>query len=409
MRISTNQIYLRGLNNMLTQQTLLNKYQEQLSSQKKVQTAADDPIAAAQISLMRHRIDSTTQLQKNRNSAESALSLSEGVLSNGVNILQRVRELQVQAGNNSLSDADRKALAGEARVLLDQLFDLGNSQDSNGNYLFSGSRTEAAAFSRGANGQYIYNGDDTQRFQAVSSGTTLATNDTGSDLFMRIKNGNGVFTVSETGNAGTVSATSGSLINSSAYIADNYTVQFALNSSNQMVYLVSGVSSGNVIPPTGNVDDAPLYESGSTVSFNGMEITLAGEPVAGDSFSVMPAANESIFSTINRMIDNLNRPCSSPSDKASIVTENNQILEQLDSGLGNFLNFQAKAGARLNQLQIIEQLNGDVIETSTTTLSSLEDTDIGEAIIKLNQQMIYLQTAQQTFVKIQGLSAFNFI
>lgn len=408
MRITTNQIYLRGLNNMMDQQTRVNKYLEQ-SSGKRVQTAADDPIAAAQISLMRQRIESTTQLEKNRSTAESTLSLQESVLYNGVNVLQRIRELQVQAGNNSLSESDRKSLGDEISVLLDQMLDLGNSKDSNGNYLFSGSKTETTAFTKTGSGQFTYNGDDFQRFQSVSSGAKIAISDPGSDIFMRIKNGNGTFTVSQIGNTGTASSTSGSLVDATAYIPDNYTLQFALNSSNQMVYLVSGASTGAVIPLTGNVDDAPLYQSGQTVSFNGMEITLSGDPVAGDSFSIAPAANESIFSTISRMVTNLNKPFVTASDKANTQTEHNQLLDQLDSGLNNLLDFQAKTGARLNQLQMVEQLNGDVIQTSTDTMSQLEDADMAEVAVQLNLQMIYLQAAQQSFVRIQNLSVFNYL
>lgn len=411
MRITGNQIFLRGLNNIMRQQVVTAKLQNEVSSGKKVQYPSDDPIAAAKIDLMNQRINYGQRLEKNRESAQGVLQFEESILSNSSTVLQRLRELQVQAGNGSMTDKDRKALADEARTLLDQLQGLANTQDSNGNYLFSGSKSTAQTITRDASGQYVYNGDQTQRFQPISSGLQTAVSDNGADLFMRIPNGNGRFTVAETAtpNTGDVSATSGSVVNNAAYVVDDYTIQFVLNSQNQLVTMISGTTSGNVIPATGLPDDAPLYSSGSAITFNGMEVTLTGTPNPGDAFAIEPSSNESIFSTVNKMIANLNRPFTTPNDKARVQTENNQILEQLDTSLGHVLDFQAQVGARMNQLEVAENVNKDLIDISTQSLSQLEDVNMEEAIVQLNFQKMYLEIAQKTFVSIQGLSIFNYM
>ncbi len=396
---------------MLRQQAETLRLQQQISSQKKVEYPSDDPIAAARIDLMKQRISYGERLQRNNEAAQGTLKFEESVLSNGVNVLQRLRELQVQAGNNSLTENDRKALADEAEVLLNQLQGLANTQDSNGNYIFSGSKSSAQTITRDVSGQFVYNGDQTQRFQTITSGLDVALNDNGADLFMRIPNGNGRFTVAETAtpNTGNAVATSGSVVDNAAYIADDYTLQFVLNTANELVVMVSGVASGNVIPPSGDPDDAPLYTSGATISFNGLELTVTGTPSAGDSFAIEPAASESIFSTVANMIDNLRQPFSTPTQKAHTQTRNNQILEQLDSGLGNIIDHQSKVGARLNQLDVAEKVNIDLVDISTETKSGLEDANLAEVAVALNLQLTYLQIAQQTFASIQGLSAFNFI
>ncbi|OCH98139.1 flagellar hook-associated protein 3 [Legionella jamestowniensis] len=411
MRISTNQIFMRGLNNMLAQQMETLKLQQQMSSQKKLQSPSDDPITASKIDLMKQRINSTERLQKNRDAALGAISYEESTLSNMINVLQRVREIQVQAGNTSLSEADRKALGEEAESLLGQLQGLANTQDSNGYYLFSGGKTSTQAITRDVGGQFVYNGDETQRFQAISGGLNVAVNDNGSDLFMRIPNGNGYFTVSQTAtpNTGSGTVNSGTVVDVAAYIADDYTLQFVLNSTNELVVMISGVNSGPVIPPTGLPDDAPLYQEGNTVMFNGIQVTITGNPDVGDAFSIKPSQNESVFSTVDRMVVNLNRPFLTAADKAVVETENHQLLDQLDAALDNILAFQAQVGARLNQLDVAEQVNGDVLQTSQETLSSLEDINLAEVAVKLELQKVYLQAAQQTFAKIQGLSLFDYI
>lgn len=411
MRISTNQIYQRGLNSLLVQQERASKLQERLASGLRVESPEDDPIAAAQIELMNQRISSTELLQKNLQNATSALSLEEGILASTVTALQRLRELQVQAGNPALSENDRKSLAVEATNLLGQLQDYANSKDIDGSFMFSGGKASTQPITLNAMGQFVYNGDSTQRYQAVSGNFQVALNDTGDSLFMRIPNGNGTFAVAQTAtpNTGSGVVSSGSLVNPTAYVPDNYTMNFALNSQGNLVVMVSGAASGNVIPPSGLPDDAPLYQDGMSVNFNGMEMELSGTPLQGDSFSVTPARNSSIFATVQSMIANLNQPFGTAVEKAATFTVNNQLLAEFDSAITNVLNVQSDVGARLNQLDFADDLNSNVLLVSNETRKKLRETDPVAVATEYNLQLINLQAAQQSFVRIQGLSVFNYI
>lgn len=410
MRISTSQIYQRGTVNMLQQQEKALKLYEQLSSGLRVNIPSDDPIASTQIELMNQRISSTELLQKNREAAESALTLEESIISGTVSSLQRVHEIQVQAGNSALSEADRKALAVEAKTILNQLYDYANSKDNNNSYMFSGGQSTIPAVSVNAAGQYVYNGDSMQRYQAVSGNLQIAINDTGDDVFMRIANGNGRFAISApAANAGTAVLTTGAVINSATYVADDYTLNFALNSAGEMVVMVTGAASGDEIPASGLVDDAPLYHEGAAINFNGMELTIEGLPVAGDAFSIKPAKNESVFSTVQRMINNLNQPFGTAVEKAATQTENNQLLAQLESSLNHMLSYQADLGARLNQLDSADTLNSNMLTISQSTLKQLREIDPTKVATEYNLQLVNLQAAQQGFVRIQSLSVFNYL
>lgn len=411
MRITTNQIFQRGLNGVLAQQAKTLNLQQQLSSQKKAQYPSDDPLAASQIDAMKQYISYTETLQKNLSSAESQLSFEENILANVVSVIQQLRVLQVEAGNSSLSAADRQAMAVSAQNLLNQLQDLGNTQGSDGYYLFSGGQTATEPFTINSSGSYVYNGDETQRFQLISSGVQIALNDNGNDVFMKIPNGNGTFTVSQTAtpNTGNASATTGSMVNSAAYVVDNYTVQFVLNTQNQLVVMVSGAASGFVMPSDGNPDSAPLYQDGGAINFNGIQFTVTGTPQPGDAFAINPSQNQSIFATVAQMVANLNSLNLTPSENAGLQTINNQLMEQLDTALNNILSYEAQAGVRLNQLDIANQINADVIAISQETQLTLEDVNLAEAAVNLNLEQIYLEAAQQSFARIQGLTLFNYI
>lgn len=84
-------------------------------------------------------------------------------------------------------------------------------------------------------------------------------------------------------------------------------------------------------------------------------------------------------------------------------------LSDIDTALGSLLNLRAKVGARMNAIDDQKDANDSFDLAVTTVRSSLEDLDYAEAISRFNQQLTALQAAQQSFVKIQDMSLFNFL
>ena len=84
-------------------------------------------------------------------------------------------------------------------------------------------------------------------------------------------------------------------------------------------------------------------------------------------------------------------------------------LSDIDTALGSLLNVRAKVGARMNAIDDQKNANAAFDLAVTTVRSSLEDLDYAEAVSRFNQQLTALQAAQQSFVKIQDLSLFNFL
>ncbi len=84
-------------------------------------------------------------------------------------------------------------------------------------------------------------------------------------------------------------------------------------------------------------------------------------------------------------------------------------LSDIDTALGGLLNLRAKVGARMNAIDDQKNANDAFDLAVTTVRSSLEDLDYAEAISRFNQQLTALQAAQQSFIKIQDMSLFNFM
>jgi flagellar hook-associated protein 3 FlgL len=105
---------------------------------------------------------------------------------NSENILQRLRELAVRAGNDTLGPADRIVISQEVTSLRDELFSLANSQDVNGNYVFAGAGVQNPAFVTAADGSVAYQGDQNQTSVDISDYRTLVINRAGDDVFASV-------------------------------------------------------------------------------------------------------------------------------------------------------------------------------------------------------------------------------
>ena len=396
MRISTYGAYQQGLSMMQQIQAALDRTQRQISSGQRILTPSDDPIAAARALELRDTLGRLEQFDRNSNIARNRLSDEEVALSSVNNVLQRVRELALQANNGSQSDETRSLIAIEMRQQLDQLVQLANQQDGNGRYLFSGNLDDTTPITRsGAN--FTYNGDQGTRLIEIGENRLIADGNSGAEVFFRIRNGNGIFTATPApGNTGSVVSGNGSLIDPTQYDRDSYTLVF----TDPQNYEVQD-SSGTVIA-TG------AYQPGSSVTFRGIEFSLNGEPQTGDSFAVEPSRFQDVFTTIARLADSVD---ASVSDDASRATLNNGVnagILNIDQAIGKVLDVRTQVGSRLAAIESQVDSNGAFALAVQSTLGEIEDLDYAEALSRLSLQMTTLEAAQQTFIRTQQLSLFNY-
>ena len=261
---------------------------------------SDDPDAATRVLNLNQIIDTTTQYQRNADFANTRLALEETVLTDIGELLQRSRELSVQANNASLSASDRRSIAFEVRANIDSLVQLANSRDASGEYLFSGFQTDTKPFSDDGLGNFSYAGDQGQRSLQIGARRNVTVGDSGVEVFMKVDDG------------------------------------------------------------AGGVDSmfSMLYEFATDLDAN---------------------------------------------------TPSGTTLTRLDSALDNVLNTRASIGARLNTVENQKNANESFSVLLQENRSNLEDLDYAEAVSRFEQQLLALQASQQTFVKIQGLSLFNYL
>ena len=86
-----------------------------------------------------------------------------------------------------------------------------------------------------------------------------------------------------------------------------------------------------------------------------------------------------------------------------------QAIQNIDANLGQFSKVRTDLGARLNRLDDQVSLNDSFNLQVERTISSLEDLDLAKAVTELNLQLVALQAAQQSYLKTQGISLFNYL
>jgi flagellar hook-associated protein 3 FlgL len=186
MRVATSTAYSQGVTSMNAQNFKLNKTMLQLSTGKRIITPSDDPAGAARVVGLNQAKSRTEQYQDNIKTLKSSLQIEETALNGSVNILQRVRELAIQANNDTYDARQRADIALEIQEHFEAIRGLANTTNGNGEFLFGGFDNRNVPFAEN-NGVVEYRGDQGQQFIQISATRQVASGDNGFDIFMNIQ------------------------------------------------------------------------------------------------------------------------------------------------------------------------------------------------------------------------------
>ena len=81
----------------------------------------------------------------------------------------------------------------------------------------------------------------------------------------------------------------------------------------------------------------------------------------------------------------------------------------MDNAIGNVIDIRSRVGSRLSAIESQKFANDDIALQVAETMSDLQDLDYAEALSRLSLQAFGLEAAQQSFVRTQGLSLFNYL
>ncbi len=488
MRISTLQAFNNGVTGIQRNYSNATRTQEQISTGNRILTPADDPVASVRLLQLEQQQNVLTQYDSNLTAAKNSLTQEEVTLNSVNTVLQRVRELAVQAGNGALDPQDRKSIAAELGEREDELLSLMNTRNARGEYLFSGFQGKTQPFVRGGDGNYSYQGDEGQRKLQIASSLNIPISDNGKSIFENVTNAGRLTGAVVTNQPGSTLNVSAPLVQDEVafggFPAEGIEIRFDVvndpkaynvyrynpGGSTQLIQsnrlddkesssdslVVNGVAvqfdgepvggevirvaakselsvSGNSSPAVAIKDPAaalanftvnPVQFSVSAgvlsmgadsvaidpvtlkAQLGGMEFSFGSMPTASGTFEVARTAEQKqgILDTIANLRSALENPATGNSGARDAVAV---ALTNLDHGMVSVDQARGNIGARLNVIESTQTDNEDVTLVNKGVQAELRELDYAEALSRLSMQTVVLEAAQQSYVKIAGLSLFN--
>lgn len=181
MRITNNMLINNMMLSLSNNLTRTAKYQEQLATGKKISLPSDDPIVASKSLKLRTDVAEIQQYKRNTDDATNWMEITEATMNQITEVVQRMREITVQAANGTNTTEDMEKIKEEAAQLRDQLINLGNATYA-GRYIFSGYKTDKPLLNKDGTFNIDVANSEQIKFE-IGIGDDINVNVPGSDLF----------------------------------------------------------------------------------------------------------------------------------------------------------------------------------------------------------------------------------
>ncbi|MBC3766783.1 flagellar hook-associated protein FlgL [Neptunicella marina] len=406
MRISTNQLFDLSVKGVLDNQSKLSHVQQQLSSGKKLLRPSDDPVGASQVIRLTEELNQIAQYQANNNLLKNSLEQEEVVMENMKNALNRARQLAVEAGNGIFAEVDKAAIGIEIEQIRGEAFDLMNSRNAEGEYIFAGYQSHSPAFEfnpSSPGNKYNFVGDDGQNEIQISPTVRVKNGDSGKYVFedvpARLK-------TSITGSSVPATLKISQQDSHDFFHENNYDRLTPANNNYQIQVIAPGDQATVTQVNTGTVVGTYSYNADQPFVFKGMEFNFQGG--AGDTvdFTLQTPEKKNIAETLNDFAIALNDENISDADFAEALAD---ALVGIDNASKRLADANSAVGGRLNVAESVFASNLDLEITNKLARSSIDEVDYAEAVTELSKQENALQAAQSTFSRVTQLSLFDYL
>ncbi|MQA00984.1 MAG: flagellin [Dehalococcoidia bacterium] len=380
MIINTNVMAINAQRNLNVTGAKMGKALERLSSGLRINRTADDAAGLAISEKMRAQVRGMQQGLRNAQDGVSMIQTAEGALSETHAILQRMRELTVQAGSSTLSSSDREAIGEELLTLRNEVDNIASRTRFNGLNLLTGSLSVTAA----------------------GTMTTATVDDGGGDEVTVTVDASGAdplhtFTVSGTGADLTIT-------NSTTNVAQTITVEdFTADGESQVLnFDALGIKVNlEVSAFNDGITGAKLVDTG-TNPLKSSALTLTGDGSA--SFRVGSEATDNVtvaFSDLRSSalgsggVENLD-DLVTDNQAVSTITKADDLLAAIDSAVDQVSTQRAKLGAAQNQMESAINSLGVAVENLSASESRVRDADIAA----VSSELVTRQIMQQAGIAV---------
>jgi flagellar hook-associated protein 3 FlgL len=389
-RISFSQVSSRLLDRLFMNYNKLEGTQEQLATGKKINSASDDPVSAAQSMELRSQLDQFTSFQRNINDGLGYLGTIDSTLNTSTNLYQAMRERAIQASNDSNSGDSRYYIGQEVRGMFDQMVALSNTTFK-GEFVFSGTNTQVAPFE-------MRNGQST--IQAGAPINSSNSNYTAIGTWIDLKDQN----VTDSNDTPSKNAYPNLIVPGTFGIPGlKEGTDFEVNYHTGQLKILSAPAAASLAG--GNLTASFSWLRRNEKDMDGVSnreieegVTARINTTASDAFGPKTGGN-----AWDAMIDLLDGTLNNKPDKIR------GSLDTIDQSLKRNLTAQSMNGARVQRFESTQSRNSDRQTYTTQLQSDVEDVDFAKAVSDFNlEQAVYEASLKMGAQALQS-SLVNFL
>lgn len=381
-RITNKMISNNYLSDMQTNLKGMSKIQNQLSSGKTINRGSDNPTVAARIMQLNTEISSNKQYNSNITDTSNWLDTTDTALSEAGNVLSRIRELMVKAGNGAYDSDEIKSIKTEVVGDIKQLTQVFNTS-FDGSYIFGGTKSTSKPLTVDDNGNISYGDKDGEAlsYKVTSNATSAFPAD--------------------------------------AVINDSKSVNDRIADLNNNVLKTD--------PTNKDALDEMTKLNSMLVSFKQIGSDLKSEISEGVSVTYNKTAtnvlefhdngmNKDIDAkdTLSKIVSDLSKAAKENSEddatsQSALSDINGDDLKQLDAIISNLLQTRSSVGTLQNRMESATSTNEDQNYNMTSILSSSGDIDFTEKTVEYSSIQTVYTAALQTSSKVLQKTLLDYI
>lgn len=410
-RISTNMPTNDFRHSMSVRNNRLNNVKMGISSQSKISDLRNDPIAAAHSTRLKSHVRHIDRYDRNISHTQAKYAVAEGYMTRGVDIMQRLKELNVQASQGTYNKDDLKIMAEEVDQLLGELITIANGRDADGTTIFSGERTNVEPFEtlmghvEGKDGVSItevnYIGSLSKNKVEISENAFVKENFPGNEVFWAENQ-----SVYSSVDSSTYIVREDSTLNINGIEigltqGDNvHTIIDKINSSDIAVKASIDPVYNSLVLNTTSPHQLMIEDSGNSLEALGILAPNKLEPPNNYNNSARVSGG-SLFDAVINLRDNML--------KGNVDALGSLNLGQMELAYDNLVATQAELGSLDERLNLRKETLALNKENFSNFDSSLTDVDMTEAIVEMNMLDFVQQASYKAQAKMLDRSLIDYI
>jgi flagellin len=383
--INTNVNAVLAQNSLVKNERAMSSAMEQLSTGKRINSAADDAAGMAIASKMTAQIRGLDQAGRNINDAVAMIQTAEGATGEITNMLQRMRELAVQASSGTYTTEDKANIELEFQALLKGIDNIAGTTQWNGGNILDGTGS-ATTFQIGAN--------DSQTL-TVNLGN-LKTNGYAVAVTTAISAVAAVAAVAGSAGVNTVTTSSAQAVLLTSFVAGNVTVSMTAGTvttvSSLATYLntqTAFAASYTALATSATV--MTITEKSGAYTATGPTVSTVTTATSAASYSIAPGVATVTAVTAVTAVATSSAVLGLGADISALKSTTSGVLATLDTALEAVATQNATNGAAINQLEYTADSLANVSLNTQASRSRIEDADYAKATTELARTQIIQQ------------------